>query len=146
MATRTLKNWQNVDLNGLTKIAAEIWALLPNPSLIGLIAEMGAGKTTLVKSLLNQAKVSQFEGSPTFAIVQSYCSPIKGNIYHLDCFRIESQEEVFELGLDELLDESAYFFIEWPQNIGPILPNELFWLYIRSNNDQSREITLCHDY
>lgn len=145
-SSKIIGYWPTVHLAQLPQIAKEIWALVPQPSLVGLQAEMGSGKTTLVKAILAQAQIEHFEGSPTFSIVQSYLSPNKGPIYHLDCYRIEEAEEIPNLGLEELLDENAYFFIEWPQNITEILPNQHFWLYIRSNADQSREITLCHDH
>lgn len=145
-SSKIIGYWPMVHLAELPQIAKEIWTYLPQPSIIGLHAEMGSGKTTLVKTLLAQAQIDHFEGSPTFSIVQSYLSPDKGPIYHLDCYRIEDTEEIPNLGLEELLDEQAYFFIEWPQNITEILPSQHFWLYIRSNADQSREITLCHDH
>lgn len=145
-SSKIIGYWPTVHLAQLPQIAKEIWTHLPQPSLVGLQAEMGSGKTTLVKTLLAQAQIDHFEGSPTFSIVQSYLSPNKGPIYHLDCYRIEGAEEIPNLGLEELLDENAYFFIEWPQNITEILPNQHYWLYIRSNSDQSREITLFHDH
>ncbi len=145
-SSKIIGYWPTVHLAQLPQIAKEIWTHLPQPSLVGLQAEMGSGKTTLVKTLLAQAQIDHFEGSPTFSIVQSYLSPNKGPIYHLDCYRIEGAEEIPNLGLEELLDENAYFFIEWPQNITEILPNQHYWLYIRSNSDQSREITLSHDH
>lgn len=144
--TKTIGYWPAVDIAQLPQIANEIWLLLAQPSLICLQAEMGSGKTTLVNALCAAAHTGPFEGSPTFSIVQPYLSEQKGKIYHLDCYRIENAAEIPNLGLEELLDERAYFFIEWPQNIRQILPNQLFWLYIRSNADQSREITLCHDH
>lgn len=145
-SSKIIGYWPTVHLAQLPQIAKEIWTHLPQPCLVGLQAEMGSGKTTLVKTLLAEAQIDHFEGSPTFSIVQSYLSPNKGPIYHLDCYRIEGAEEIPNLGLEELLDENAYFFIEWPQNITEILPNQHYWLYIRSNADQSREITLCHDH
>jgi len=145
-SSKILGFWPTVHLAQLPQIAKEIWSHLPQPGLICLRAEMGSGKTTLVKNLLAQVQIEHFEGSPTFSIVQPYVSPIKGPIYHLDCYRIENTAEIPNLGLVELLDENAYFFIEWAENITEILPNQHFWLYIRSNADQSREITLCHDH
>jgi len=145
METKIIGSWSNVHLDALLKIAEKIWALLPQPCLIGLEAQMGSGKTTLVGALLKAAAIDQFEGSPTFAIVQPYQSMTKGKIFHLDCYRISEPTDIQNIGLEELLDENAYFFIEWPQNIASILPKAHFWLYIRSNSDQSREITLCHD-
>lgn len=146
MPTEIKRSWKNIRLEDLHSIAKEIWTLLTHAHLVALDAEMGSGKTTLVRALLREAQISHFEGSPTFAIVQAYESPSKGPIYHLDCYRIENENELLNLGLEELLDSSAYFFIEWPQKIETILPKPHFRLYIRIESDLSREITLHYDY
>jgi len=146
MPTEIKRSWKNIRLEDLHSIAKEIWTLLPHAHLVALDAEMGSGKTTLVRALLREAQITHFEGSPTFAIVQAYESPSKGPIYHLDCYRIENENELLNLGLEELLDSSAYFFIEWPQKIETILPKPHFRLYIRIESDLSREITLHYDY
>jgi tRNA threonylcarbamoyladenosine biosynthesis protein TsaE len=146
MPTKIISTWTNIRLEELRSIAKEIWTLLPEASLVALDAEMGSGKTTLVSALLQEAQITHFEGSPTFAIVQAYQSPSKGPIYHLDCYRIENENELLNLGLEELFDSSAYFFIEWPQKIDTILPKPHFRLYIRIESDLSREITLHYDY
>jgi tRNA threonylcarbamoyladenosine biosynthesis protein TsaE len=146
MPTEIIRSWTNIRLEELHSIAKEIWTLLPQANLVALDAEMGSGKTTLVHALLQEAQITHFEGSPTFAIVQAYESPSKGPIYHLDCYRIENENELLNLGLEELLDSNAYFFIEWPQKIETILPKPHFRLYIRIESDLSREITLHYDY
>ena len=146
MPTKIIRSWTNIRLENLPSIAKEIWTLLHQPHFVALDAEMGSGKTTLVSALLQEAEIGRFEGSPTFAIVQVYKSPTKGPIYHLDCYRIENENELLNLGLEELLDSKAYFFIEWPQKIETILPKPHFRLYIRIESDFSREITLHYDY
>ena len=146
MPTEIKRSWTNIRLEDLQSIAKEIWTFLPQPHLVALDAEMGSGKTTFVRALLQEAEIGHFEGSPTFAIVQAYESPSKGPIYHLDCYRIENEYELLNLGLEELLDSKAYFFIEWPQKIETILPKPHFRLYIRIESDLSREITLHYDY
>jgi tRNA threonylcarbamoyladenosine biosynthesis protein TsaE len=146
MTTETIGFWTGVKLENLPTIAKQIWDLIPQPCFVALEADMGCGKTTLVRSLLNTAGVSQFEGSPTFALVQAYDSPEKGPVYHLDCYRIENEQELRNLGLEELFDENAYFLVEWPHKIETIIPKPHYRLYIRIEPDQSREITLRYDY
>lgn len=146
MPTKLIGKWPKAGLDDLRLIAKEIWALVDEPSLIALAAPMGSGKTTLVRSLLQEAAIEHFEGSPTFAIVLGYKSPSKGAIYHLDCYRIENEAELVNLGLEELFDSRAYFFVEWPEKIDAIIPKPHFRLYIRIETDQSREITLYHDH
>jgi tRNA threonylcarbamoyladenosine biosynthesis protein TsaE len=80
MPTEIIRSWTNIRLEELHSIAKEIWTLIPQAHLIALDAEMGSGKTTLVRALLEEAQITHFEGSPTFAIVQAYQSPSKGSI------------------------------------------------------------------
>ena len=146
MATELIGQWSNVSLAQLPEVAIAIWAKLPETAFVALEAEMGSGKTTLVSALLQAAAITHFEGSPTFAIVQFYDAPQKGAIYHLDCYRIENQDELKNLGLEELFDSPAYFFVEWPEKIAAILPKPHFRLYIRIESDLRREITLHYDH
>ena len=100
--------------------------------------EMGAGKTTFIRYLLENLGVTDFEGSPTYAIVQQY--HLKESIYHLDCYRLENQAEAFEIGLEELFCESAYFFVEWPEKIESFLPTNIIWVYIRKEDETEKRI------
>ncbi|MFM6947228.1 MAG: tRNA (adenosine(37)-N6)-threonylcarbamoyltransferase complex ATPase subunit type 1 TsaE [Flavobacteriales bacterium] len=138
-------SWPSVRAEELASVAQEIWALLKTYSFVAVIGEMGAGKTTTIAALVQASEITHFEGSPTFAIVQAYLSPTKAKIYHLDCYRIENETELINLGLEELFDETAYFFVEWPEKIKQILPFPHYWLYIRTNPDQSRTLELYHD-
>jgi tRNA threonylcarbamoyladenosine biosynthesis protein TsaE len=102
---------------------------------------MGAGKTTFIHAILNAMEVNEFEGSPTFAIIQEYPVSIKGKIYHMDCYRIKSIAEAIDIGLEEILEEKSYIFIEWAEKIEPLLPNDVIWVYIRNNDDFTRQIS-----
>lgn len=146
MPTELRAKWANVGLETLPALAQEIWALMPKPCILTLDAEMGSGKTTLVRHLLGATQIDHFQGSPTFAIVNSYKDTSKGVIFHLDCYRIENEQEVQHLGLEDLLDSTAYIFIEWPEKIQSFIPKPHFRLYIRIESDLSREMTLYYDY
>lgn len=146
MPTELRAKWANVGLETLPALAQEIWALMPKPCILTLDAEMGSGKTTLVRHLLGATQIDHFQGSPTFAIVNSYKDTSKGVIFHLDCYRIENEQEVLHLGLEDLLDSAAYIFIEWPEKIQSFIPKPHFRLYIRIESDLSREMTLYYDY
>jgi len=146
MPTELRAKWANVGLETLPALSEEIWALMPKPCILTLDAEMGSGKTTLVRHLLGATQIDHFQGSPTFAIVNSYKDTSKGVIYHLDCYRIENEQEVLHLGLEDLLDSTAYIFIEWPEKIQTFIPKPHFRLYIRIESDLSREMTLYYDY
>ena len=109
-------------------------------------APMGAGKTTFVQALLRELGIEQPDGSPTYAIVHEYVTKLGTKAFHLDCYRIENERDLAQLGLDELFEENAYFFVEWPDKIEKILPEHANWLYIRCEPEgELREIVLNYD-
>ena len=111
-----------------------------------IIGPNGAGKTTFVQVLLKSLGISEPDGSPTYAIVHEYRLSNGPDIYHLDCYRIENERDLAQLGLDELFEQNAFFFVEWPQKIEKILPDNAKWLYIRcAPESELREIVLTYD-
>lgn len=134
-------DWKIPSINELPKFAEEFLRLVPNPSCIAFKGEMGAGKTTFIHAILDALEIKDFEGSPTFAIIQEYPISTIGNIYHMDCYRINSIGEALDIGLEEILDEKTYIFIEWPEKIESLLPNNVIWVYIRNNDDFTRQIS-----
>ena len=134
--------WHVKSMDQLRKVAIEFLDFFPIPKVFAFDGEMGAGKTTFITHLLQHLGIQEIEGSPTYSIINEYLNPSGIKIYHLDCYRITDKHEVLNLGLDELLDEKAYFFIEWAENIDFILPNDVIWVYIRNNDiDSIREIS-----
>ena len=134
------KRWKVNAIEELEAVAIELLQLFPEQTIFAFDGEMGAGKTTFIAQLLKQLGVQEIEGSPTYSIINEYeTNSVK--IYHLDCYRIDQRNEILNLGLDELLDEKAYFFIEWAEKIDFILPTNVIWVYIRNNEiNNSREI------
>ena len=140
------KRWEHVPLESLSSIAAELVNLLSKPSFVAIQGEMGAGKTTFVQALLRELGIEQPDGSPTYAIVHEYVTKLGTKAFHLDCYRIENERDLAQLGLDELFEENAYFFVEWPDKIEKILPEHANWLYIRCEPEgELREIVLHYD-
>lgn len=105
-------------------------------------AEMGAGKTTFITALLKAMGIEDPDGSPTYSLVNSYESPMYGKIFHFDFYRINDIEEAFDIGVEEMLYDDAMCFIEWPEKISEILPDNVIWSYIRVNEDGTRTITI----
>lgn len=139
--TFTAKSLKDIPL-----IANQIISLVGENAIICFDAEMGSGKTTLIKHLIEILSTNNFIGSPTFTIANEYNSKSGGKISHLDLYRIEKKEELFDLNLDYYLDESDYCFIEWPEKSISFLPNDTFWVYIRIEEDQSRTIRIENDH
>tara|TARA_B100001758_G_C18414898_1_gene618790 strand:+ start:1772 stop:2191 length:420 start_codon:yes stop_codon:yes gene_type:complete len=88
-------------------------------------ADMGVGKTTLIKELSLQLNVVDEVSSPTFSIVNEYHTDNKDKIYHFDFYRIEKEEEAYDIGCDEYLFGNDYCFIEWPENIPNLISNDM---------------------
>lgn len=126
MLNSTLKNpdFSRVyTLSKLDEVTSQLAPLLDGVVL--LIGEMGAGKTTLVKSVCRALGVTDEVSSPTFALVNEYLDG-KGNaVYHFDLYRLESEEEALDFGVDEYLDSGALCLVEWPEKISKFLPQSI---------------------
>ncbi|WP_422058895.1 tRNA (adenosine(37)-N6)-threonylcarbamoyltransferase complex ATPase subunit type 1 TsaE [Sphingopyxis sp.] len=105
-------------LKDVTRIGAAIGAALAAGDVVLLSGDLGAGKTTLARSMLKARGLAGEAPSPTFAIVQPYAPPeVDLAIAHVDLYRIEAEDELIELGLDDYLDDGA-LLIEWPERLG----------------------------
>ena len=105
-------------------------------------AEMGAGKTTFISAVLKAMGIQEIEGSPTYSLVNCYESDMFGKIYHFDLYRIDNEEEALDIGIEEMLYSDDICFIEWPQKIPNLLPDNVIWSYIRRNEDDTRTLTI----
>lgn len=120
--------------------------MLKETKVLELHGEMGAGKTTLVIELLKKMGVQDPEGSPTYSLINEYLLENGSKIYHIDAFRINSTEEAYELGLDELFEENAFFFVEWAEKIINFLPECRITLTISTNASLTRTYSITHDH
>lgn len=100
-------------------------------NIILLEGDLGAGKTTLIKSILKKLGSTDEVSSPTFSIVNEY-ETSNGKIFHFDLYRIKSTEEALDFGVEEYLDSKNYCFIEWPDVILDLLPEEFHRIKIKS--------------
>lgn len=110
-----------------------------------LDAPMGAGKTTLIKMLCRHLGVTDNMSSPTYALVNEYRGKAADPIYHMDLYRLEKIEEALEIGIEEYLYSGHYVFIEWPQLIEPLWPEEAVQVSIEVTGPTSRLITTQHN-
>lgn len=104
-------------------------------------APMGAGKTTFIKAICTFLQVEDSTSSPTFSIVNEYHSE-NGPIYHFDFYRLKSEQEAFDLGYEEYFYSGDYCFIEWPEKIPNLIPEDAAIVKIEVAEDQSRTIIL----
>ena len=105
--------------------------------------KMGAGKTTFIKALCEELGVEDAVNSPTFAIVNEYYSTrLDGPIFHFDFYRIKRIEEAFDIGTDDYFYSGAPCFIEWPELIEDILPEEAVKVELEEMPDGTRQVSI----
>lgn len=133
-------------LETLPILVEHLQKMLSKTKVLELHGEMGAGKTTLIIELLKIMGVNDPEGSPTYSLINEYLLENGSKIYHIDAFRINSSEEAYELGLDELFEENAFFFVEWAEKIINFLPERRISLTIATNASLTRTYSITHDH
>ena len=113
------------DETATEQLGATLAARLKPGDVVGLKGELGAGKTTLARAILRAAAndPALIVPSPTFTLVEVYETP-HGTYWHFDLYRLETPEQVFELGWEEARAEGIVL-LEWPERLGPLLPKHL---------------------
>ncbi|GAA4278831.1 tRNA (adenosine(37)-N6)-threonylcarbamoyltransferase complex ATPase subunit type 1 TsaE [Aquimarina mytili] len=127
-------------LQDLPSIAKQIISETKNKILL-FDASMGVGKTTLIKEICTQLGVHDVISSPTYALVNEYDSN-DGPIYHFDFYRIHDIEEAYHIGFEEYLDSGSWVFIEWPDKVFDLLPENITTLKIEVSKDGKRILTI----
>lgn len=122
--------------------ATDILSLFPNRRVYAFHGVMGAGKTTFIKQLCEELGVTDVVNSPTFAVVNVYECLEGQEVYHFDCYRLKSVQEALDLGAEEYLYSGSYCFIEWPDIINDILPQDVVDVTINVKEDGSRVLTI----
>lgn len=104
---------------------------------------MGAGKTTIIKAICQKLGAIDIVSSPTFTLVNEYKTSSGESLYHIDFYRIRKQEEVFDFGIEEYLTGESYCFMEWPELIEEILPEETVKVRISVDNNEQRILSIA---
>ncbi len=138
-------NWKVENESSIPDVAAEISKFIPKKGIVLFDAEMGSGKTTLIRSLLSIITFEEFQGSPTYSLVNEYLSKQNKPIYHFDLYRLKDEKELFDIGFEDYLTDNALLFIEWPEKSLKFLPDNIYWVYIRVDDNNHRLIELKHD-
>jgi len=130
------------DFTALSRLASDILKEAQYPGVITLQGDLGTGKTTFVKAFCAAAGVHETASSPTFTIVNEYYSDQGDILYHIDLYRVEKETDVATLGLEEILYSGSWCFVEWPEIISALLPENYISLKIETEaGTNSRFVT-----
>lgn len=102
-------------------------------------AEMGMGKTTLIKALVKALGSTDEVSSPTYSLVNEYKLE-KDSVYHFDLYRLNSEEEAYDFGIEEYFNSNNWIFIEWPEIIESILPENFSVIHIQNDENLNRKL------
>ena len=126
------------DLEHIREAARKFIENIGNHRVFAFYGKMGAGKTTFIRAICEELGVEDVITSPTFAIVNEYSN----NIFHFDFYRIKKLEEVYDMGFEEYFYSGALCFIEWPELIEEVLPEDVVKVTIEENADGTRSVKL----
>ncbi len=127
------------NIETIREAAQEFINHIGNHRVFAFYGEMGAGKTTFIKAICEELGVEDVITSPTFAIVNEYTSN-DGPIYHFDFYRIKKLEEVYDMGFEDYFYSGALCFIEWPELIEEVLPEDAVKVSIKEEENGTRSI------
>ena len=130
-------------LDNLDAAAAEFLETVGENRLIAFYGNLGAGKTTFIKALCDRLGVDDNVCSPTFTIVNEYRAADGDSVFHFDFYRIDLLREAQDLGLDEYFYSGCFCFMEWPEKIAELLPEETVEVHIEPLDESTRKISVC---
>ena len=131
----------------LNEIQSVVKQLLNTPGLKKVItfhAEMGVGKTTFIKEIVKQLGVEDNSSSPTFSLVNEYTTSNGETVYHFDLYRLNSEEEAYDMGIDEYFYSGNWCFIEWPEKTPNLIPIDHASIHMKITDKGERELRLAN--
>ena len=124
------------NLSELPSAAKQLLQAYPDKKIFAFYGEMGAGKTTFIKAICETLGVSDSISSPTFSIVNEYQLAKGEKIFHFDFYRIKLLNEAYDMGYEDYFYAGAYCFIEWPEKIEELLPENYVKVAITQKGEQ----------
>lgn len=136
---------KEITVNGLGDLpdaAEEILAALDGRNVVALYGPMGAGKTTLVREICARLGSEDTVTSPTFALINRYDTAEGNAIFHFDFYRIEREEEAFDMGYEEYFYSDGLCLVEWPEKVESLLPDDVMKVTITPTSPTRRTIVI----
>lgn len=130
----------------LAGIASKIKTRLIPGSVLGLVGELGSGKTTFVKYLAKEIGLEEIIKSPTYTFLKSYTLPSGAKLHHIDAYRIKSSQDLLSVGIGDIIDNDSITIVEWADRAKDILPKNTAWMEIRYSKHGREIIDYGFDY
>jgi tRNA threonylcarbamoyladenosine biosynthesis protein TsaE len=140
-----MQNVFHIPMNGdLSEVCAFLCSTLESKGVWVFRGAMGAGKTTLISALCRYLGVEEHTSSPTFSLVNEYHGAKQLKIFHFDFYRIRSEAEAMDMGVEEYFDGPALCLVEWPERVENLLPSDYVEIKIEVDASQQRKITITY--
>lgn len=127
-------------LNEIENSAKQFIAYLKDKKVVAFSGNLGAGKTTFIKELCNQLGVKENVTSPTFSIINQYTTVNNSTIFHIDLYRVKDEEEAINAGVEESIYSGDVCFIEWPEKLISLLPEDTVDVFMEAVNESKRKL------
>ncbi|MBE9481894.1 MAG: tRNA (adenosine(37)-N6)-threonylcarbamoyltransferase complex ATPase subunit type 1 TsaE [Bacteroidetes bacterium] len=127
-------------VDNLDKVAIKLLNTYPDIRIFAFYGKMGSGKTTFIKSLCKISGVTDIVNSPTFSIINEYKTDGGDSIFHFDFYRIKKQEEVLDIGYEDYFFSGSYCFIEWPEKVENLLPENTVRVIIEEGSKKNERV------
>jgi len=129
--------------DNLREVAQQLLSLLGDAKIVAFYGEMGSGKTTLIKAMCECLECVDAVNSPTFAIINEYFTKNGTTVYHFDFYRLKNICEALDIGIEEYLYSGHFCFLEWPEQIEDLLPENHVKVRIeKGENTETRTLTV----
>ena len=137
MMKKRILNFKEMD-----RLASKVAESLENGGVLGLIGNLGTGKTTFTKRICKYFGITENVKSPTFTYVIEYTSG-RRPVYHFDVYRIMNPGEIYEIGFEDYIgEESSIIIVEWADNIIDEMPENTVYVEIEHNGEDTRRISI----
>jgi tRNA threonylcarbamoyladenosine biosynthesis protein TsaE len=130
------------DKKHLVPAARQLINAFGDNKIFAFYGPMGAGKTTIIKAVCEALGAIDLVSSPTFTLVNEYKTSSGESLFHIDFYRIRKQEEVFDFGIEEYLTGDSYCFMEWPELVEEILPEDTVKVRITVDESEQRILSV----
>lgn len=127
-------------ISEIDKLVEVFFQISQGEKITFLYGDLGAGKTTFVKRLVERLGSTDETSSPTYSLVNEY-DVTGGKLYHIDLYRLNDEQEALEIGIEDYLYSGHYCMVEWPQVIEKLV-NRAVEIKITTNKDESRSVEI----